>query len=109
MATKPPGTKASAKEVQIAINNAISTLLGSEDGPPETRMRRLAQYTRAFYEPMKQSLLEEEMLRPPEAVAVLLCMALMTQQSVLVEAERKVPAQQVLNILFNEEGPDATS
>ena len=103
MATKPNTPAVSQKDIQVAINNAISLILRSEDGPSEKRMVRLAQYTRAFYEPMKKALFEDEMLRISEAVTILLAMALLAQQAAVAETERKVPAQQVLDILFNGE------
>jgi hypothetical protein len=96
-------TQASGKEVQAALNNCIALVLGSEDGPPESRMRRLAQYTREFYRPMRAVLLEEELLRPSEAVVILLSCALLTHQSTLVAEERKVPATMLLDVLFNKE------
>lgn len=95
--------QASGKEIQVALNNCISLVLGSEEGPPESRMRRLAQYTREFYKPMRAVLLEEELLRPTEAVVILLSCALLTHQSTIVAEERKVPATTLLDVLFNKE------
>lgn len=94
---------ASSKDIQIAINNAISLVMGAEDGPSKDRLRRLAQYTRAFYGPMRQTLLEDELLRPSEAVVILLSCALLTNAAVTAEADRKVPAIAVLDVLFKED------
>jgi hypothetical protein len=98
-----PVTQASGKEVLIGINNAISIAMGAEDGPAKERLRRLAQYTRAFIEPVRATLLEAELLRPTEAVVILLSCAALVQQSILGAEDRKIPAQIVLDQFFKEE------
>lgn len=94
---------ASNKDIQVAINNAIALVMGAEDSPPKDRLRRLAQYTRAFYGPMRQTLLEEELLRPVEAVVILLSCALLTHAATTAEADRKVPAVEILDMFFKED------
>ncbi len=94
---------ASSKDVQVAINNAIALVMGSDEAPPKDRLRRLAQYTRAFYGPMRQALLEEELLRPCEAVVILLSCALLTHSATVAAADRKVPAVEVLDVFFKDE------
>lgn len=107
MASKPLITKiakdATAKDVQVAINNAISLALHGEDGPPEARMRRLAQYARGFYGVMQEHLDGGDLLRPAEGVVILLVCALLTQQALVAEEDRKVPAQEVLDLFFKDE------
>lgn len=97
---------ASSKDIQVAINNAIALVMGGEEAPPKDRLRRLAQYTRAFYGPMRQTLMEEELLRPVEAVVILLSCALLTHAATVAETDRKVPAVEVLNVFFADEVPN---
>ena len=107
MAVSQQQKPASPKDIQVAINNAIALVLGSEDGPPEARLRRLSQYTRAFYGPMRETLLEDELLRPSEAVVILLACALLTHAATVAEVDRKVPAVAVLDVFFKQEVEDA--
>lgn len=97
---------ATAKDIHVAINNAIALVMGSEEGPPKERLRRLAQYTRAFYGPMRETLMEQELIRPSEAVVILLSCALLTHASTVAEVDRKVPAVEVLDVFFKEEAGD---
>ena len=94
---------ASTKDIQVAINNAVALVMGAEEAPPKDRLRRLAQYTRAFYGPMRQTLLEEELLRPVEAVVILLSCALLTHAATVAEVDRKVPAVEILDIVFGKD------
>ena len=97
---KPPVQNSITRETLVAINNAIS-LLQQDELIPKTRMTRLASYTREFYSVIREHL-AEDLLRESEAVLILLSCAALTQQARLAEEDRKIPAQQVLDVFFGE-------
>lgn len=97
---KAPAQNSTAKEVLVAINNAIA-LLQSDGGLSSGKMTRLASYTREFYSILRDHL-AEGLLQPAEAVLILLSCAALTQQARLAEEDRKIPAQQVLDVFFGE-------
>ena len=88
------------KEVLVAINNAIALIQG-DSGISKQKMSRLAAFTRALYAPMKEYL-AEGLYTQAECVLVLLSCAAITQQARLAEEDRKIPAQQVLDVFFGE-------
>lgn len=92
-----------ANDIKVAINNAISLTLSSEDAPSKARFRRIAQYARAYAEPMREHLNDGTLLSPHEATVILLTTALLVFLPALPETDRKVPTQEVLNVMFNEE------
>jgi hypothetical protein len=97
---KAPAQNSTARETLVAISNAIA-LLQSDNGLSRRRMSSLAEYTREFYKILREHMLEE-LITPEEVVLVLLSCAALTQQARLAEEDRKVPAQQVLDVFFGE-------
>lgn len=90
----------SVKDISLMLNNALAFCRVPASGAiPEKRMRALSGYALALIAPLKDDM-KDELLRPEEAVFVLVSAALMTQ-ALHVQKTDKLPmlveAQKVLD------------
>ncbi len=90
----------SAKDIGLSLNNSLATCRTPASGPiPEARMRALSGYALALIAPLRQDM-GDELLRPEEAVFILVSAALMTH-ALYVQKTDKLPmlvdAQKVLD------------
>lgn len=87
------------REALVAINNAIALVKGEDVS--RAKMTRMAAYTRALFAPLREHI-DEGLFSSSEGALILLSCAALLQQARLAEEDRKIPAQEVLDIFFEE-------
>lgn len=97
-------TRATNNEIKVAINNALALCMAAEGAPSKERFRRTSQFARAFHQQMVELVSEGEILRVEEAKVIMLTCALMLHVSTMAEGDRRVPTQEMLDIVFKDEG-----